>query len=84
MPFNNNIRTVYVGIHLGGAPSFELRADSNATATPIECRFNGQGIGVPDRDFLLEILRKIEIAYGTAPAITLCLNGTEIRRDSEC
>lgn len=84
MPLNNNIRTLYIGVHLGGGPSFEIRADTNATATPIECRFSGQGLGPADREFLLEILHKIEGAYGSSPALSLCLVGAEIKPDLEC
>ncbi len=84
MARNNNIRTLYVGIHLGGAPSFDIRADEDAAATPIDCKFSGDGIGPADRDFLLEIVNKIVGAYANLPTLSLCVDGAQIERDSEC
>ncbi len=84
MPRSNSIRTLFVGVHLGGAPSFDIRADEDSTATPIDCRFTGQGTGSADRDFLLEVLQKIELAFANSTAVSLCVQGVEIKRDSEC
>ncbi len=81
---NRNIRTLYVGIHLGNPPAFEIRADESLTATPIDCHFMGQGAGKQDLDFLLEILHKIEAAYRNSTALSLCLQGIQIKRDAQC
>jgi hypothetical protein len=84
MPRNNNIRTLYLGVHLGNPQSFEIRASESASDTPSGCKFTGQGLGPGDLDFLIEILHKIEVAYGPSSPVSLCLNGLEIKRDSEC
>ena len=84
MPKNDRIRTIIVSVHLGAAPVFDIRADEDATATPMECRFTGQGTGPAAKDFLTEILEKIIVAYGTNPATTLCVKGTRIKPDADC
>jgi hypothetical protein len=84
MPKNDKIRTIVVSVHLGAAPAFEIRADEDATATPVDCKFSGQGAGPADKDFLSQLLEKLMAAYGASPAITLCLQGQRIKRDTEC
>jgi hypothetical protein len=84
MPTNDSIRTVYVSVHLGDVPAFEIRADEDATATPAGCRFWGQGAGPGDRDLLLEVLDKIAAAYAATPTVALCVRGSQIRRQAEC
>src|SRR5207249_6209787 len=81
MPSNNNIQTVILMVRLGNAPSFDMHADEDPTATPSGCRYSGSGTGPGDLDFLLEILHKLELAYGNSPAVSLCLNGLTIKRD---
>jgi hypothetical protein len=84
MARNNNIQTLYVSVHLGDAPSFEVRAAEDPTATPTDCGFSGYGTGPGDRDFLVEIVQKIASAYGNSPALSLCMGGPQIKPDSEC
>ena len=81
---NDLIRTIVVSVHLGSAPEFDIRADEDATSTPVGCAFDGHGTGPADRDFLNEVLAKIVAAYGTSPAITLCLQNRRIQRDINC
>ena len=84
MPRNDQIRTIVVNVHLGHAPSFDIRADDDATATPIDCKFIGHGTGPPDRDFLNQVLHKILAAYGNNQTTILCVQGTRIKRDADC
>jgi hypothetical protein len=81
---NRDVRTVFVAIHLGGAPSFDIQADEDASATPRDCRLSGQGTGPADRDFLLDILHKIANAYGNAAALSVCIQNGQITRDPDC
>jgi hypothetical protein len=84
MPVNSNIRTVVVTVHLGGLPSFDIRADESATASTMDLRLTGQGTGPADRALLVEVLDQIRQAFGSSPALTLCVNGRTIHDASRC
>lgn len=84
MARNNDIRTLHISVSLGGAPSFIIHADEDAAASPVDCKFSGDGIGPADRVLLLEILQKIVDSYGQSPAVSLCIEGVQIMPDAEC
>ena len=78
------MRTVIINVHLGGAPSFDIRADESATATPADCRFSAHEAGPAARAFLVEILEKVRLAYANAPVASLCADGARILPNSNC
>ncbi len=86
MAWNRNIGTVIVMVHLGNGPSFDVHADEEPTSTPSDCKYSGSGTGPGDRDFLVEILHKLELAYGrpNVPPVSLCVDGLTIKRDAQC
>lgn len=84
MARNNKIKTVIISVHLGGAPSFDVRADELAVATPLDCHYTAHGTGPDDADFLQELLNKLLLSYGKSTATSLCLDGVRIQRESFC
>ena len=78
------MKTVIINVHLGGVPSFDIRADTSETATPADCRFSAHEAGPGSRAFLVEILEKVKLAYASEPAAPLCTDGAKILPNSNC
>lgn len=79
-----NIGTIHLSIHLGQPVTFDVKADPSPTAVPSDCHFTGGGMGTGDTAFLQELLAKISAAYGNGSAVSLCIQGTKVRRDADC
>jgi hypothetical protein len=84
MALLRDMKTVIINVHLGGAPSFDIRADESATATPAECRWSAHEAGPGARDFLVELIEKVKLAYASTPSAPLCTDGPKIRPQAEC
>ena len=78
------MKTVIISVHLGGLPSFDIRADTSETATPADCRFSAHDAGPASRALLVEILDKVKLAYASAPSAPLCTEGARILPNSNC
>jgi hypothetical protein len=89
VPKNNNIQVVYLTVHLGPAPSFQIKADDTSSTTDsADCKYTGGGTnGTADKAFLQQLISKLNTAFASnSPTISLCIdpNGWEIDSDSQC
>jgi hypothetical protein len=84
MPSLQEMRTVIINVHLGGAPLFEILADDTATATPADCKWSARGAGPDAQIFLAEVLEMVARAYASSQGASLCVDGPRIRRRSDC
>jgi hypothetical protein len=69
----SSIQTVFLTVHLGNAPIFNVKASPSPTATSGACVFTGNGNAGDDK-LLLQLLKKLANAYGQLPSTTITID----------